>query len=126
MNKFTSGPWRVKHQKAGFCSIVYTEKLKSGGHAFPEIGMVGPFGHQTPEEKKAGIHHLVLVTGMPAYSKNVDDNRIEMMANANLIAAAPDLLDACKRALRELKDGEPTVGLEENLAAAIAKAVGEQ
>jgi hypothetical protein len=41
---------------------------------------------------------------------------------AKIFIAAPELLEACRRALRELKDGEATTGLEEDLASAIAKA----
>lgn len=44
-------------------------------------------------------------------------------ANAHLIAAAPDLLEACKRVLSELD--YVSIGAEEDLRAAIAKAEGE-
>lgn len=37
------------------------------------------------------------------YSKNITSNKKELEANANLIAAAPELLEACKEVLR-LKD----------------------
>jgi hypothetical protein len=42
-----------------------------------------------------------------------------------LFKAAQDLLDACKRALKEIQAGETTIGLEEDLAFAIAKAEGD-
>lgn len=41
------------------------------------------------------------------------------------ITANPDLLAASRRALSELRDGELTVGLEEDLEAAILKAEGK-
>ena len=57
--------------------------------------------------------------------------REQERANARLIAAAPDLLRACRKALRDLKpffeDDEPHptfVELEKTLYAAIAKAEG--
>jgi hypothetical protein len=55
--------------------------------------------------------------------KGADD--VQARANAELISAAPELLESCKRALREIKDGETTIGLEEDLVAAIAKAEGK-
>jgi hypothetical protein len=54
-----------------------------------------------------------------------DRDQAEQDANAQLIASSPDLLEACQRALREIKDGETTIGLEEDLIAAIAKAKGK-
>jgi hypothetical protein len=48
----------------------------------------------------------------------------EAVANARLIAAAPDLLDALRRLMREEADGEFTIGLIEDARAAIAKAEG--
>jgi mannose/cellobiose epimerase-like protein (N-acyl-D-glucosamine 2-epimerase family) len=47
----------------------------------------------------------------------------EVAANAYLFAAAPDLFDACKRALDEAEDGL-TFGCTEDLKDAIAKAEG--
>ena len=50
----------------------------------------------------------------------------ERAANAKLIAASPDLLEACKRVLRESQDGyRVTSGAEADLYAAILKAEGE-
>jgi len=53
----------------------------------------------------------------------------EQEANARLIAAAPDLLEACKAALSVIKANFPTEQSEfmalEKLDAAIAKAEGE-
>lgn len=45
-------------------------------------------------------------------------------ANAHLMRASPELLNACRRALREIEEGETTVGLVEDLVIAIAKAEG--
>lgn len=49
-----------------------------------------------------------------------------MIANAHLIAAAPDLLAACERIHQELLDGElPSAEALDMIEAAIAKARGE-
>jgi hypothetical protein len=57
---------------------------------------------------------------------STEPGNVDAVSNALLIAAGPDLLEVCQRALRELKDGETTAGLEEDLAAAIAKAEGRE
>lgn len=49
--------------------------------------------------------------------------RQEVEANAHLIAAAPDLLEACQRALAEAEDGL-TIGCVEDLRDAVKKALG--
>lgn len=56
--------------------------------------------------------------------KNTIEPRNELdMANARLIAAAPDLLEACKVALECAETGNP-YGWRNRLAGAIAKAEG--
>lgn len=63
----------------------------------------------------------VTVTNASGYAVFHDDKRIPgVMADARLIAAAPELLDACKAAL---SDDQPYI---EKCRAAIAKATGEQ
>lgn len=60
--------------------------------------------------------------GMPIFELGpVVGDRAEIVANARLIAAAPDLLAACQQAL-ELH--EPDEGIGHVLQAAIAKALG--
>lgn len=52
----------------------------------------------------------------------------EQNANANLIAAAPDLLEACRETLRVLEDPRSTTAMPHTarmLKAAIAKAEGK-
>jgi len=49
----------------------------------------------------------------------------EMNNNASLIAAAPELLEACKWALKECGAEAKEIGLFDVLGAAIAKAEGE-
>lgn len=56
--------------------------------------------------------------GITSIEVNVENDR----ANACLIAAAPDLLEAAKRVLRDLDEGHVAYGTEEDLRLAIAKA----
>jgi hypothetical protein len=58
------------------------------------------------------------------HAKVIDEfscNRIRMRADANLIAAAPDLLVALEYAIKQV----PELGTVPGIAAAIAKATGE-
>lgn len=50
----------------------------------------------------------------------------ECEANARLIAAAPDLLEACMEAVEALNGHPNTMGTEELLLSAIAKAEGRE
>ena len=65
-------------------------------------------------------------SGRIVFEANESDE--EGVANTHLIAAAPELLEALKRLIREDDggNGELTVGLFEDAAAAIAKATGEK
>jgi len=51
--------------------------------------------------------------------------RLEAEANARLIAAAPELLEACKRIVSEDQNGEITIGAIKDCMSAIKKAEGE-
>lgn len=62
------------------------------------------------------------MVAMLAHSVNYKDQADEAIANARLIAAAPDLLDACRKALYALKGREH----DQFLRDAIAKATGER
>jgi len=57
-----------------------------------------------------------------ATEESQDADEAQMAANARLIAAAPDLLDACRKALYALKGREH----DQFLRDAIAKATGER
>lgn len=54
----------------------------------------------------------------------VGPSRLEAIHNARLIAAAPELLAALKEALAALNGAPNTVGLHDQISAAIAKAEG--
>jgi len=124
MSKFTPGPWRVKHQKNGYCSIVYTEKSRLGGSRYyPEIASQPTF--ESPEAKQEGVRHLFLVNSSPAMTKPYNKNLEEMEANANLIAAAPELLEACKLARSALVARSGVDPTTKELDEAIAKAEGK-
>ena len=98
MSKHTLGPWRLEADKAHFYSmtaIVGGSKMNSQPHSFP------------------GYEMIVQVGG------TADVFTLE--ANARLIAAAPDLLEACKVALGIIGFGAE----HDQISAAIAKAKGE-
>ncbi len=99
----TPGPWELGHL---------------GPHGSFEIGV----GYLRP-----GIlsHDGFVIAGRAAIQHKAD----EMCANARLIAAAPEMLDALKLAERWLANCVPTVALDVPkplpvIAAAIAKAQG--
>ena len=102
MKKFTLGPW-----KADGYNVRQSGKL--GTRMIADVCYTGP--HHTPPNE------------YPKSCKIVDE------ANARLIAASPDLLDACKEALAliqwhwPLEHGNPTIGKAWGLLEdAIAKA----
>lgn len=105
MSKHTPGPWRIGHQT--------------------DYGVFNPSVIQTGED--VGI---ATVYGIPLHVKldevENDPKCAEGLANARLIAAAPDLLAACKEALQSSEDSEGGGYrvLNEMLRAAIAKAEG--
>jgi hypothetical protein len=77
-----------------------------------------------------GAYHLLVAnTGVSGGYRSV----AEQQANAKLISAAPDLLDACQAVLLrlDLEESErpgtqyPNAAMRDTLRAAIAKATGE-
>jgi hypothetical protein len=92
MTKHTPGPWQVDQDGAGW----YIESNPERDHSIA-------FGRWADQEE----------------APDANDN--EKLANARLIAAAPDLLAACI----EVASGYSTRG-SEMARAAIAKATGEQ
>jgi hypothetical protein len=97
--KHTPGPWRIKSDPMHFDTLTTVE----GG----AIGARKPFG----------VQMIVQVGG--------DSDFHEAEANARLIAAAPDLLKALKKARRfVLSSDEPVCTELDDIDAAIAKATG--
>lgn len=98
--KFTPGPWRIG----------------DAGHTV--------FGPPTDKPSPKTIATMPKIKA-PCKSVELDEN----IANAQLIAAAPELLEAAKRAektlLKLLKDGNHD-GVLRDLNAAISKAEGKQ
>ncbi len=94
MSTYTKGPWATKPMTSTY---------------------------QIPIHRKRTPGHL------PFWIASVDAGKIggteEATANARLIAAAPDLLEACKVALVVLSELEPEVALDK-IKAAIIKAEG--
>ena len=95
----TPGPWKIKarHTDKGVRNTVYAKKEKRNANIL--------------NGDKNGVLYLI----------NVD----EALANARLIAAAPELLEACIKTVEEnlhLADGENCTLI--HLVKAIAKATG--
>ena len=84
----------------------------------------GPWqqGRYGPESFEVQGEHRTLAIVRPVFSDAVT------LANARLIAAAPELLAACERALAfvESMPDNDNVGLADCLRAAIAKAEGRE
>lgn len=78
----------------------------------------------------ATVHHCLNNDWVEIWSPDWPDSYETQEANATLISAAPDLLDACKSALACLGDvfgkNKIDVGAINTLRAAIAKATGVQ
>lgn len=91
MSKHTPGPWKADLEN-------YPIMVRSESETWPLVDELGD------EEGCAGV-----------FVANTGDHK----ANARLIAAAPDLLEACKAAL---SDDQPYI---EKCRAAIAKATGD-
>lgn len=96
--KYTPGPWSV------FC---------------PDAEFPGIESHKTSIS--------VVIFGYAGEGAGVHGkSRGERKANARLIAAAPDLLDACKDALYVGKSEETIEAVRDRLRKAIAKATGKE
>ena len=96
--KHTPGPWMVNDQ--------------------PSI-----YPYVTAPSREGGPHRITLANcPHPADAFHVH----ERDANAHLIAAAPEMLEACKEALRLIRNqtGNWQLGTEDMLERAIAKAEG--
>ena len=113
---FTPGPW-----------ILATVKTSVG-----ICHKVGPF---PPKRDGDTVRHACLYADYPSTSNPADE---ELLANARLIAAAPELLEACKRMMLwfEVEDDHSKMPefmhrvdlcnqVEMLASAAIAKATGE-
>lgn len=120
MSKHTPGPWRIKKQKHGFCSIVYTEKKTFGkGNYFPDVASIITW--ESPESKAENVRHLALVNVNPATTKPIEKNLEEMAANARLIAAAPEMLELLNRVECHI-----SIELQDEIRAIRAKIEGEE
>ena len=96
-DSFTPGPWRHHPDYRGGKNVVYVEALVGG------------------ERCEHTVAH--------AYDGSLYDNQAMTEANARLIAAAPDLLEAGKRLLEHLREA-PLTPAYGRMAAAIRKAEG--
>lgn len=69
-----------------------------------------------------GCRYKIANVLTPVYPGSLDTEAVETRANARLVAAAPDLLEACELAARHHQGMRSEVG--STLRAAIAKAKG--
>lgn len=104
MSEHTKGPWNLETvpTTAGSCHKI---------GPFPSMGV------------RPQVHACVYADGIRL---GLDENSpvaVELRANARLIAAAPDLLEACLLARHICEDGN---ALQQLIDAAIAKATGVQ
>lgn len=107
MSKHTPGPWRHGSQTGANANTIYAVNGK-GPHDEPGI---------------------CSVYGIPLYRRTDEQMRDiydEGIANAKLIAAAPELLEALERTLSWLSSypGEGALGAYDQARSAIAKATG--
>jgi hypothetical protein len=100
----------------------YAEARKEKANHTP-----GPWRYNSdPRGAQFGVH--VFLNEIDSFALGVgggpDEQVAEDLANARLIAAAPDLLDACREAFRMVRNcpGNWEQGVAEKLAAAIIKA----
>lgn len=112
MSKHTPGPWSF-HGHMGGPHVTNCE------HFDAHTVYIGAGDVLLADVCAYKFHHPERNNGFP----RVDDFDINL-ANANLIAAAPDLLDCCVRALAAWTGEGPAIDLD-SLRAAIAKATGE-
>lgn len=100
----TQGPWSLEtiETSSGICH------------------KIGPF---PPSREGGRLRHACLYADYPSDHNPADQ---ELLANARLIAAAPELLEALKTCLDQSWDGAIAAWVREKAAAAINKAEGEQ
>lgn len=120
MSKHTPGPWKADQGIRSQAKLVYINIL----HGKDRVSSASVYGHKTD--------------GSPAGKEYVDrygDKRQkpvisaeECRANARLIAAAPDLLEALEKTLTWLTSypGNGAITAYDQARAAIAKAAGQQ
>lgn len=110
----TPGPWEIESP-----TMAGDHRIVIGAYGFGSIAAVSRDGAPRHQDR------------LPADSAYHQDQIPTMESNAHLIAAAPDLLSACKNAemfLGEIKELYPEIcadGILSILKAAIAKAEGK-
>ena len=119
--KHTPGPWRVGEPVESDGKLVYIPIYGNNRY----ISSISAFGKKEDGTPAGRQYHNKMAT-----TRHTRVNAREMEANAHLIAAAPDLLEACKDALSAMEliyyqridtDDEPAV--VNRIKQAIAKAI---
>lgn len=100
MANFTPGPWRVLPIEPGY---------------FPSVDMGG--GLPYADNSGIGEHELCVNEGQPPNSTTWGNTMEACIANAHLIAAAPELYEALRRCLPMIVGEVPAIAI-----AALAKA----
>lgn len=103
-----------------------TTKHTPGPWVFRPVQYVGKIRHQIENHPRPGFPSITVAHTVPSIYQHEKEANAEV-ANARLIAAAPDLLEACETLLVmiDLKYPEHTTMLVE-ARATIAKAKGAQ
>ncbi len=108
MGKYTAGPWKIKEEE-------------------PNSHLGWSIGSETDKEKL--VASVYLINYRSSYGKGEafrDKENFESVSNARLIASAPELLEACKEALKEFNEMGYTPNYADNmLREVIAKAEGD-
>lgn len=123
-SKHTPGPWEIGHPPHGISDngmrynacMVYAPKQDRGSLFSCVASISGLWSHSTLQDIEDDIKSAKMENGSMLK---------EGLANARLIASAPDLLEALKSVVEEYQDG---YGLNyiDQVRAAIAKAEGTQ
>ena len=124
MDKHTPGPWFIWKERAMMDEGLEPEEIESELMEFEYFEVMA--GEPVGDVSRGRIKGCSQIVELDADDfGDEEEGRSIALANARLIAAAPELLEALQAVMTEHEDG---YGLKcvEQVKAAIAKATGEQ